>query len=143
MALSMFSTTHPIAFVVRVAYFFQIFSVLPLLFSVTRTQFFGLLQREEPKGGLALILINSIVLLFDTVLGIVYPNVGSVMAYIGAFCGFMLIYVMPVVVHLHKLRKKHRLTNSLMEDFEVSSSSSLKANHKINHDMDTESELRA
>lgn len=102
MSLSMFSTTHPVAFVVRVAYFFQLFSVLPLLFSVTRTQFFGLFNRPEPKGGLAFILFNTGALLFDTVLGIVYPNVGSVMAYIGAFCGFVLIYLMPVLVHLHK-----------------------------------------
>ena len=100
----MFSTTNPVAFVIRLAYFFQIFSVLPLLFSVTRTQFFGLFQMKEPSGGKLFIIFNISVLVFDTVLGIVYPNVGSVMAYVGAFCGFILIYIIPTLVHFAVLR---------------------------------------
>ena len=100
----MFSATNPIAFVIRLAYFFQLFSVLPLVFSVTRTQFFGLLKREEPDGGKTLIIFNLSVLIIQTVLGIVYPNVGSVLAYVGAFCGFILIYIIPTLVHFANMR---------------------------------------
>ena len=64
---------------------------------------------KEPSGGKTFILFNSSVLLIDTILGIVYPNVGSVMAYVGAFCGFILIYIIPILVHFAVLRNKKKM----------------------------------
>ena len=35
-----------------------------------------------------------------------YPNVGSVLAYVGSVAGFLIIYTFPVLVHLSQMRDK-------------------------------------
>jgi len=41
-----------------------------------------------------------------------YPNVGTILSYIGSVAGFMIIYCMPVLVYLKRL--KTRITNPLL-----------------------------
>lgn len=33
-----------------------------------------------------------------------YPNIGTILSYVGAFAGFLIIYCIPVLVYLKKLR---------------------------------------
>lgn len=51
---------------------------------------------------------------------ILYPNVGSVLAYVGAVAGFLIIYTIPVLVHLSKMREKliHQKVHEDHLDFE-------------------------
>ena len=35
-----------------------------------------------------------------------YPNIGTVLSYVGAFCGFVIIYLLPVIVYLAQSREE-------------------------------------
>ena len=39
-----------------------------------------------------------------------YPNIGSVLSYVGAICGFVIIYLLPVMVYLSQKREEIDLT---------------------------------
>jgi len=52
--------------------------------------------------------LNFIPFLF----AILYPNVGTILTYIGSLAGFLIIYCAPVFVHLKKL--KTEITNPLL-----------------------------
>jgi len=41
-----------------------------------------------------------------------YPQVGTILSYIGAIAGFLAIYLMPVLVHLKRIRTD--ITNPLL-----------------------------
>ena len=104
-SLNMFAPTHPLAFLLRAVSAFQTLSVLPLAFSLMRSQTFALCGLPLDSR-CAFWLFNCALLLTATLLGIFFPNVGSIMAWVGAFCGFALIYLLPVAV---RLRKQHLL----------------------------------
>ena len=48
------------------------------------------------------LLITFIPLLF----ALFYPNIGTVLGYVGALAGFAIIYVFPVLVHLKYMKTK-------------------------------------
>ena len=39
-----------------------------------------------------------------------YPNIGVVMSYVGATCGFACVYILPVIVYLAQMREKIKFT---------------------------------
>ena len=52
---------------------------------------------------------------------IFYPNVGSVLAYVGSIAGFLIIYTIPVLVHLRQMREKiFKLGSDPDPEFDVS-----------------------
>ena len=38
-----------------------------------------------------------------------YPNIGTVLSYVGAICGFVIVYLLPVMVHLAQSREEIEL----------------------------------
>ena len=102
------------AFLLRIAVFMLLFATYPLL------TFFlnGMLMRiffkdSEPNRFVALIttvLITFIPFLF----ALFYPNIGTVLSYVGAIAGFFIIYVLPVLVYLK--HKRTKLTNPLLAE---------------------------
>lgn len=34
-----------------------------------------------------------------------YPNIGTVLSYVGAICGFVIIYLLPILVYLAQARE--------------------------------------
>jgi hypothetical protein len=36
-----------------------------------------------------------------TIVSSVYPNVGNIVGFVGAFCGLYFIYVLPICFHIH------------------------------------------
>ena len=68
-------------------------------------------------------LFNGSVLLFATAVGILYPQVGSILGYIGAFCGLFLIYIIPISVYLkrYKLNLAHPEIVRALEDNRIES----------------------
>jgi Mn2+/Fe2+ NRAMP family transporter len=43
-----------------------------------------------------------------------YPNIGTVLSYVGALAGFVVIYCLPVLVYLKKM--KIAITNPLLAE---------------------------
>ena len=56
------------------------------------------------------ILVNFVPLLF----ALFYPNIGTVLSYVGAISGFLAIYLLPVLIHLKIART--RLENPLLAE---------------------------
>lgn len=40
-------------------------------------------------------------------MAIVYPKVGSILSYVGAFAGFIIIYLIPVLTYLKMLKTEY------------------------------------
>jgi hypothetical protein len=45
-------------------------------------------------------MLNTLILVGPTVLGVVYPNVGQLAGILGAVAGFLVIYFLPTVTYL-------------------------------------------
>ena len=50
--------------------------------------------------------MNITVTLIPLLFALFYPNIGTVLAYVSAVSGFLIIYVFPVLVHLKQMRTK-------------------------------------
>lgn len=60
------------------------------------------------------IAMNVIIITIPLIFLIVYPSIGTVLGYIGAVTGFPIIYVLPVMVHLKRM--KTRIENPLLAE---------------------------
>lgn len=45
------------------------------------------------------------VVMINLLFAIFYPNIGTVLSYVGAICGFVIIYLLPVLVLLAKSKE--------------------------------------
>ena len=50
--------------------------------------------------------IGWVVILLGLVFALFYQNIGTVMSYIGAVCGFVIVYLLPVMVDLAQTKEK-------------------------------------
>ena len=86
---------------------FQLITVLPVINNVVRNQFFFLVFGEgknPPK--FAFITFNIIFILSLLVVQIFNISPSAVMSYGGALIGFVIIYLLPVTIHLKSIRAK-------------------------------------
>ena len=88
------------AFILRLAIFLLLFSGYPLIhYFLVSFQLKLMCGDKEPTRmtelttGWSIVIINLMFALF-------YPNIGTVLSYVGAFCGFVIIYLLPVMVYL-------------------------------------------
>lgn len=58
--------------------------------------------------------MNIIIILIPVVFTLVYPNIGTILGYVGAFTGFVIMYLLPVMVHLKRM--KTRIQNPLLAE---------------------------
>jgi hypothetical protein len=105
----MFSPKHPLVFVIRAISFFQVFSVFPLLYYVSRDWYYrsflplkGDGPEHEEYSGWRFYLFNFVFLFFPLILAIFYPNVGSLLGILGGVVGYLQIYLLPVLVFLKR-----------------------------------------
>lgn len=110
----MFPYTSPAAFCLRLAVFTLLFSTYPLvqyfLTSMLLLLFWSKREITRKEGIILNITIITIPLLFT----LFYPNIGTILGYVGAFTGFAIMYVLPVMVHLKRM--KTRITNPLLAE---------------------------
>ena len=96
----MFPYTHVVAFVIRLMIFFAIFTGYPIIHYFIVKLIEQLLFAEQEVGRAITIAIGVVLNIAGLLVTLFYPNVGYVLAYIGAFSGFLIIYLLPVLVHL-------------------------------------------
>ena len=99
-ALTMFASSDPLAVVARLALLLQLTSVYPLLNYIIRVQFFGMLWRSNYPSFIHVFVLNAAILLFALSFAIFYPHVGTVLRFTGAFSGFVICLLFPVLVHV-------------------------------------------
>ncbi len=64
-------------------------------------------RKEEITLNITIITIPMLFTLF-------YPNIGTILGYVGAFTGFAIMYLLPVMVHLKRM--KLRITSPLLAE---------------------------
>ena len=98
--MTMFPYQDVMAFIIRLSIFLMILSGFPMLHYFVGKLIEELLFRGKEISRFThraiLIGLNVVGFLF----AIFYPNVGSVLAYVGSISGFLIIYTIPVLVHL-------------------------------------------
>jgi sodium-coupled neutral amino acid transporter 9 len=96
----MFDYKNVPALILRLAVFMLLFSTYPLVHfffnSICMTLFFRgkTLARSTEVG------INIGITFVPLLFALFYPNIGTILGYIGAISGFFMIYLFPVLVHL-------------------------------------------
>ena len=102
--LNMFAYTDISAFILRVAILLLIFSGYPLihffLYSAHLKLFFGDDCESIKLNRLAEVGIAGVIVLVCTLFALFYPNIGTLLSYVGAVCGFFIIYLLPVLVYV-------------------------------------------
>jgi len=91
-----------------------LFSTYPLLNLFLRTHLLNLFYENKEVRKRDLVILNMIVSLFPLMFAMFWPAIGSIIAFSGAFAGFLIIYLLPVLVFLKK--KYIRITNPLLAE---------------------------
>lgn len=106
--LNMFEYTNIAAFCLRIAVFMLLFTTYPLVAYFLNDILLKLFFRDREVGKWISFGLNISITAIPLLLSIVYPNIGTVLGYVGAIAGFAIIYVFPVLVHLKDMRTKIR-----------------------------------
>ena len=128
----MFNYKDMIAFIVRLSIFLMILSGYPLMHYFVGKLMENLFFAGRKVSRITEIFFGVCLNLAGLSCTIFYPNVGSVLAYLGAIAGFLIIYSIPVFVHLSQLRAKiYKKTLENNAALEASISYEQKSNEKI------------
>ena len=94
------------AFILRLAIFFLLFSTYPLVNFFLKNILLNLFYRNRQTTPLIDVSMNLSLTLIPLLFALFYPNVGTILAYVSAVSGLLIIYVFPVMVHLKQMRSR-------------------------------------
>ena len=87
-------------------------TVYPLIQYIVRFQllvfFYG---SQEYRFGTVLA-HNMMQTALGVLIAIVYPNIGDIIRYVGAFCGLAYVFTLPVLIQLAIMRSRNELTRA-------------------------------
>ena len=118
-ALDMFSPTNPLAFIVRIILFTQMFTVYPIVIYFIRAQFFGYVYGTDYPSAKHIFLLSIIISSSTTLVASVYPKVGTIVGIVGAFCGLYFVYFMPVCLYIHFTKPKNMESISNNQSYDL------------------------
>ena len=104
----MFEKTDILAFLMRCIIFILVwssFTILNHFFRVGLIKLFIKVDGEtvQMKDWL-FYLITAVILLFPANVSIFYPHIADVLGYAGTICGIFVIFILPIVTYLYKLK---------------------------------------
>jgi hypothetical protein len=103
----------------RFALFALLFCVFPLINHFLRSLVFQLFFRDKEIDTKIFFSVNTINLLIPTLITIFYPKIGSILGQVGAVAGLLIVYILPVITHLKKVRTEIEhplLAKAIQED---------------------------
>lgn len=86
--------------IIEILLFLQLLSVEPILWYVARSQFFNLIYKNEPIPEKYFILSNVVFSGFCILIQILNVDPTLIISLNGAICGFLLVYIIPIKMHL-------------------------------------------
>lgn len=110
----MFDYTQIAPFLLRFAVFLILFSTYPLLTFFMNNLLLKLFFKDKEVTRAQSLGINVSITLIPLMFALFYPNIGTVLGYVGALAGFMIIYIFPVLVYLKHMRTQ--ITNPLLAE---------------------------
>lgn len=60
---------------------------------------------EVKQARLTELLMGYFIIIVCCLFALFYPNIGTVLSYVGAICGFVIIYLLPILVYLAQARE--------------------------------------
>ena len=93
----------------RILLLFQLFTVFPLIMYILRVQLLILLKLSEERM-FNIVVVNISVCTVCILFAIFMPNIGTIIRYSGALCGFCMIFTLPVLVKMAALKRTETLT---------------------------------
>ena len=96
----MFEYKDVAAFVLRFSIFMLVFSTYPLLSFFMNDLLMKLFFRNREVSSLISFLLNFSISFVPLLFALFYPNIGTILGYVGAISGFIIIYVFPVTVYM-------------------------------------------
>ena len=75
------------------------------------------------------------IIIFGFLFSVFYPNIGTLLSYIGAVCGFVIVYVLPVMVTLAQSREDIQL--KLRGQLDASNDDMYMPHMKVNFSVDS------
>jgi len=60
------------------------------------------------------VILNVTIITIPLLFTCFYPNIGTILGYVGAITGLLIMYILPVMVHLKRM--KTRITNPLLAE---------------------------
>ena len=103
--------------IIEILLFLQLLSVEPILWYVARSQFFNLIYKNEAVPQKYFILVNVIFSASCLLIQILNVDPTMIISLDGAICGFLLVYIIPIKMHLMCLyTDPHELQKSLLND---------------------------
>lgn len=100
----MFTITDILAFVMRFALFALLFCCFPLINHFLRSLCLQLFFKDKEITDRIFYPLNFTILLVPALITIFYPKIGSILGLIGAVAGLFIVYILPVITHLKKVR---------------------------------------
>ena len=94
----------------RFSVFLLLYTVLPLIACIIRIQFFGTLWDSVFPSRGHVFLLNAALLGTTTLFAVYYPQVGTVLRFTGAICGYLYIFIIPLFVQYFMERQRKTLT---------------------------------
>ena len=94
------------AFVLRLAIFLLLFSGYPLVHFFCQSILLKLLFNDVKQARITELAVGYFIILVGMLFALFYPKIGTVLSYVGAICGFVIIYLMPVLVYLAQSREE-------------------------------------
>lgn len=98
----MFPPKHVFAFIARIVIFVQLILIYPLLYHIMRVQISSLFLKTENLGKTQILWLNLGLIGFNTLLGALYPQVGSIIGLLGGILGLNLMYIIPIALYLKR-----------------------------------------
>jgi sodium-coupled neutral amino acid transporter 9 len=102
--MNMFDSTDPIGFAVRLMLYLFLCCSFPIVLHLEKRMITFLVWGQEtevedvPQS--KFLVMNLFVMSFPLVFALFYPNVGSILSWTGSVVGVIMIYFIPVIIHL-------------------------------------------
>lgn len=87
--------------------FFQMVSVSPLNWFIGKSQIFELIYENRPTPKAAVILTNLLFVIISLIISILKIDLAFMISMNGAICGYVMLYIIPIKLHLDCLYEIH------------------------------------
>lgn len=104
--LSNFPLTNIGAIIARICLVFYLLSAFPIMCTILRIQFFGMLWQSQFPSWSLVIGLNVILVAIGTVFAMFLPHVSSVLRYVGSTSGVVLVFILPPLMYWLKLYRE-------------------------------------
>ncbi|KAK6746169.1 hypothetical protein RB195_012341 [Necator americanus] len=108
--LNNFSAGYAYSAVARILILFQLCTILPLIAFFVRTQLSCFIFKKSYPGFGYVLLLSVTVVVCGALIAIFFPNIGSIIRYVGAVSGMMYSYALPCLVYMQEERAAGTLT---------------------------------